>query len=479
MTLLQDQERRAHIALSRFGLGGKPGSVARIRKDAKAALEHELNNADIALINQADLPNYVKACQAVHTEFAIEDGIKEKELTARLNQHMKPEIGFVERLVLFFSNHFSMSVNKDGAVRATIGQLERDVIRKNVLGSFKKMLIGVMQHPAMIRYLDNDDSIGEGSVTGLAWGAGHNQNLAREILELHTMGVGSGYTEEDIDNLAKVITGWSFVRGYEADDQTNGGTPETRGQFIFRKDWHEPGSKRVVGVNYGPGGIAQGEEVLGDLARHPATAQFIAFKLVRHFITDEPTSEMVKPLAAAFRKSGGNLKTVAQALIDLPEAWSLPLTKLRTPYELQVAEMRALDRSYDPANRWPFNSTLSALRHNPWERVTPDGYPEDGSGWISAGTLAERLRFVQAALIPVGQTGHTDAGTLTQAKAQLGVDYRLRGRLTSTEQIQPSQGLIQRYNQVTFEMVNVETSEIVWTGLYQVARAGADDVIYR
>ncbi len=395
MTLTQDQERRAHIALNRFGLGGKPGGIARIGKNAKAALEAELNKPGIALINQTDLPSYVAACQAVHTEFSIEDGLKEKELTARLKQHMKPEIGFVERLVLFFSNHFSMSIHKDGAVRATIGQLERDVIRKKVLGSFKQMLIGVMQHPAMIRYLDNDDSIGPTSVTGLSWGAGHNQNLAREILELHTMGVGGGYTELDIDNLAKVITGWSFVRGWEADDGHNGGTSENRGQFIFRKDWHEPGFKRVVGKNYSPGGIKQGEEVLTDLARHPATAQYIAFKLVRHFITDEPTPAMVKPLAAAFRRSNGNLKTVAQALIDLPEAWSLPLTKLRTPYELQVAEMRALDRSYDPANRWPFNSALSALRHNPWERATPDGYPEETPYWMGPDAMRIRVETAQ------------------------------------------------------------------------------------
>ena len=397
MTLLQDQERLAHIALTRFGLGAKPGSIARIRNNPKGALKAELNKSGIALITQADLPGYIKTCQIVHTDFEKENGLKEKELTARLKQHMKPEIGFVERLVLFFSNHFSMSINKDGAVRATIGQLERDVIRKHVLGSFKQMLVGVMQHPAMIQYLDNDDSIGANSVTGLSWGVGHNQNLAREILELHTMGVGSGYTEQDIDNLAKVITGWSFVRGWEAVDGYNGGTPENRGQFIFRKGWHEPGSQRVAGRTYAPGGIKQGEEVLADLARHPATAQYIAFKLVRHFITDEPTPEMVKPLAAAFRSSHGNLKTVALALIDLPEAWTAPLKKMRTPYELQVAEMRALERSYDPANRWPFYSTLSALRQLPWERATPDGYPEETPYWMGPDAMRIRVETAQLA----------------------------------------------------------------------------------
>jgi uncharacterized protein (DUF1800 family) len=221
--------------------------------------------------------------------------------------------------------------------------------------------------------------------------------LAREILELHTMGVGSGYTEQDIDNLAKIITGWSFVRGWEADGGYNGGTPQNRGQFIFRKDWHEPGPQRVVGKVYKAGGLSQGEEVLHDLARHPATAQYIAFKLVRHFITDDPQPEMVKPLAAAFRSSNGNLKTVAEALINLPEAWTAPLKKLRTPYELQVAEMRALDRSYDPANRWPFNSTLHALRHMPWERGTPDGYPEESLYWMGPDAMRIRVETAQLA----------------------------------------------------------------------------------
>ena len=346
MTLREDQERLAYIALHRFGLGAKPGGIARIRDNPKRALKRELERTDIAEIVSDDLPGYVEACRIVHTDFTSEYNLKEKELSARIVKHLKPEIGFVERLVLFFSNHFSMSVNKDSVILATIGQLERHVIRRHVLGSFKKMLLGVMQHPAMIRYLDNDDSIGPSSPAGLSWGVGLNHNLAREILELHTLGVGGGYTEEDIDGLAKIITGWSFVRGWEVDYHYNGGTPSNRGQFIFRKDWHEPGKQKVLGNTYRASGLQKGIDVLSDLAHHPSTAQFIAFKLVHHFITDDPTPEMVKPVAQAFRQTRGDLKAVALALIDLPEAWTLPLTKLRTPYELQIAEMRAMQRTY-------------------------------------------------------------------------------------------------------------------------------------
>ncbi len=289
MGLSKDQIRRAHIAFNRFGMGAKPGGIKRIGKNAKAALIAELNKPGIAKITASGLPTYRQACQAVHLGFAVEHGLKELELSARIKKHLKPEIGFVERLVLFFSNHFSMSINKDGSIRATIGQLERDVIRKHVLGSFKAMLIGVMKHPAMIAYLDNADSIGPLSPIGISWGAGHNQNLAREVLELHTMGVGGGYTEQDVDNFAKVLTGWSYVRGWEADCNYNGGNAGNRGQFIFRADWHEPGPQRILGKTYRQKGIKQGEAVLADLAMKKSTAQFLAFKLVRHFITDTPT----------------------------------------------------------------------------------------------------------------------------------------------------------------------------------------------
>lgn len=390
-----DQARRAHYAFNRFGLGAKPGGMARIGADAKAALLAELDTPGIALIDDPALPTYHQACQKVHTTFENEHGLKEMELSARIGKHMDVEIGFVERLVLFFSNHFSMSINKDGSVRATIGQLERDVIRKNVLGSFKAMLIGVMKHPAMISYLDNADSIGPNSPIGLSWGVGINHNLAREILELHTVGVNGGYTEADIDALAKVISGWSYVRGWEADSHYNGGNAKNRGEFIFRRDWHEPGSQTILGRTYSQAGIKQGEAVLAKLAEHPSTAQFLAFKLVRHFITDAPTPAQVDPVADAYSRSGGNIKATVKALLNLPDAWAEPLGKLRTPYELQIAEMRAMNRTYRKDQRWPFDAALYELHNLPWERPTPDGYPEETPYWISPDAMRIRLETAQ------------------------------------------------------------------------------------
>lgn len=403
VTLAQEQNRLAHVALSRFGLGAKPGGISKIRADAKAAVLAELNTPNIAQITVAGLPTYVEACQAMHKDFALEEMVKERELTARIYQHMVPEVGFVERLVLFFSNHFSMSINKDGAIRATVGQLERDVIRRHVLGNFEDMLIGVIRHPAMLKYLDNDESIGPNSVTGLSWGAGMNLNLAREILELQTLGVAGGYTEADILGLARALTGWSFVRGWEADGGYNGGHPGNRGQFIFRFDWHEPGSPTVLGQTYNLPPASQGAAILRALARHPSTAQFLAFKLVRHFITDAPTPELVNPVADAYRSSGGNLRAIAQALINLPQAWTAPLKKLRTPYELQIAEMRAMQRMYVPKDRWPFDAALYSLRNKPWEHPTPDGYSDDSAYWM--GPDGMRIRV---------ETAHLNAWALLQ-----------------------------------------------------------------
>lgn len=389
------QEKLAHIAFNRFGLGAKPGGVRRIAADPKAAVMAELDTPRTALISNPLLPTYEQACKSMHRDFETEEKIRATEMTARLAKHMEPEVGFVERLVLFFSNHFSMSVNKDGAIRATIGQLERDVIRVNVLGTFQDMLYGVIKHPAMLAYLDNADSIGPNSYIGQSWGIGLNHNLAREILELHTLGVNGGYTENDIDSLAKIITGWSFVRGWEADGHYNGGAPRNRGMFLFRPKWHEPGRQIVLGQEYPATGMSQGYAVLRSLARHRSTAQFIAFKLVKHFITDEPTPAMVDPVAAVFRATGGNIRRVAQALIDLPEAWSLPFTKIRTPYELQVAEMRATHRGYRQSDRWPFNEALRALMHLPWERPTPDGYPDDTQYWLAPDAMRIRVETAQ------------------------------------------------------------------------------------
>lgn len=395
MALTAAAAQKALVAFQRFGLGAKPGGPGRIGADPVAALRREVATAGIATITNPNLPNYGIACREAESGFERAETVRRMELYARIGKQMTVEIGFVERLVTFWSNHFSMSVNKTEAVRGTIGQLERDVIRKHVLGKFSDMLIGVMRHPAMLAFLDNADSIGPNSPIGRSWGVGFNENLAREALELHTVGSGGGYTENDVTAFAKILTGWSYVRGWEADNGYNGGMPANRGRYIYRANWHEPGPIRLMGKTYPAVGESQPILVLRDLAAKAATAEHIAFKLVRHFITDEPTPELVTPIKNKFLATGGDLKAVALALIALPAAWSTPLKKIRTPYELAIAQFRALTTRYVGDEYWIFYETLNALHQMVWECPSPEGWPDDSWHWLDPDGMTIRLDTTQ------------------------------------------------------------------------------------
>ncbi len=311
MALTAAAAQKALIAFNRFGLGAKPGGPASLGADPAAAVRAEVANPAGALITNPSLPTYATATFEAESGFERAEAVLRKEIDARIGKQMQAKVGFVERLVIFWSNHFSMSVNKSETVRGTIGQLERDVIRKNVLGKFQTMLLGVMQHPAMLSFLDNADSIGPNSPIGQLWDAGFNENLAREAMELHTVGSGGGYTEADVSAFANILSGWSYVRGWEADNHYNGGTAGNRGRFLYRANWHEPGPIAFRGKTYAAEGKQQAVKALIDLARSPATAEHIAFKLVRHFIADEPTPAMVNPLKAKFLATGGDLAAVS------------------------------------------------------------------------------------------------------------------------------------------------------------------------
>jgi uncharacterized protein (DUF1800 family) len=416
MALSEDAAKKALIAFHRFGLGPKPGGPERIGRDPEAALLAEIAAPGIAATRDPALPSYAKACREAQSGFERAHAVLRQEIDARIDKQMAVDIGFVERLVIFWSNHFSMSVNKAEAVRGTIGQLERDVIRKHVLGSFSDMLVGVFRHPAMIAFLDNDDSIGPNSPIGLNWGAGYNENLAREALELHTLGSGGGYTEADVSAFAKILTGWSYVRGWEVDGGWNGGTPQNRGRFIYRADWHEPGPIEFMGKTYPPEGAKQAVRALRRLAVSPATAEHIAFKLVRHFIADEPTPAMVNPIRKVFLRTGGNLKAVAKALVRLPEAWSTPLEKLRTPYELAIAQYRALGVRYKEDDFWALSETLRALNQSIWECPSPEGYSDDSWHWLDPDGLTIR---VDTALLSSWVYGRRYRGSVPRLAASL------------------------------------------------------------
>jgi uncharacterized protein (DUF1800 family) len=303
------------------------------------------------------------------------------EALARLQRAAIADCGFTERLVAFWSNHFCISANKGELARMWAGSFEREAIRPHVLGRFGDMLKAVEQHPAMLFFLDNQQSLGPDSRAGQNRKRGLNENLAREIMELHTLGVGGGYSQDDVTSLARIITGWSF-----AGRQGQLGTP---GSFVFNANAHQPGPQPLLGKTYENNGVAQGEAALADIARHPSTAKFIATKFARHFVADDPPQALVAQLQEVFRKSDGDLKALTVALVDSDEAWQAPLTKLRNPYEFLVAAGRLLARiPDDPAN---YLGGLNLLGQPLWSPSGPNGFPDTNAAWAAPEGMKLRL----------------------------------------------------------------------------------------
>jgi uncharacterized protein (DUF1800 family) len=282
---------------------------------------------------------------------------------------------------VFWSNHFCISANKGGLARMWAGSFEREAIRPHVLGRFGDMLKAVEQHPAMLFFLDNQQSLGPDSRAGQNRNRGLNENLAREIMELHTLGVGGGYTQDDVTSLARIITGWTF-----AGRQGQLGPP---GSFVFNANAHQPGAQRVMGKIYEAGGIAQGEAVLADIARHPSTAKFIATKFVRHFVADDPPPALVARLQDVFTKTDGDLRALATTLVDSEEAWQAPLSKMRSPYEFLIASGRLLARN--PEDPGPYLNSLNVLGQPLWSPAGPNGFPDSNAAWAASEGMKLRL----------------------------------------------------------------------------------------
>jgi len=291
------------------------------------------------------------------------------EAKARFDAATGTDIGFVERLVWFWSNHFCISADK---IPAMVGPYEREAIRPHVLGRFVDMVQAVESHPAMLFYLDNVESMGADSVAGITRDKGLNENLARETMELHTVGVHGGYTQQDVTSFANVLTGWTWI---------DPGQPDHGGEFAFAKRLHQPGDQVVLGKIYPDTGVAQGRAVLADLARHPATARHIADKLARHFIADEPPPSLVAALARSFMDSDGNLKQVARTLVTADESWVPARRKLKVPSAWLVAMFRLTGVQPDNA----IGRVLGAqglLGEALWRPPAPNGYPDTEAAWI-------------------------------------------------------------------------------------------------
>jgi uncharacterized protein (DUF1800 family) len=408
------------IAANRFGLGARPGELALIGGDAREWLRGQLRappptlsapalRSSAQILAQAlELRREIQAQRKVQSAADAADTAQEavqqrlpqflrpiytSEVTARLQHAVSTERPFIERLTQFWTNHFAISIDKR-FLAGLAGSFEREAIRPHVLGSFTDLLLAAETHPAMQLYLDNYLSVGADSPAAQRRARrekpriGINENLAREILELHTLGVGGGYTQQDVTTFAEVLTGWSI--GGEG-GRFGGGEP---GRFLFRPELHEPGAKVVLGRRYADEGFGQGVAVLRDLARERATAHFVATKLARHFIADQPPSQAVARLADAFARSGGHLPSVYGALIDAHEAWLEPLSKYKTPADYVVSSFRGLAVTVD-ADRAPF-APFEILGQRTWQPGSPAGWPDRSADWDGASALMKRIQWADA-----------------------------------------------------------------------------------
>jgi uncharacterized protein (DUF1800 family) len=247
---------------------------------------------------------------------------------------------------------------------------------------------------------------------------GINENLAREIMELHTLGVNGGYTQADVTAFAKVITGWSI--GAAGKGIAGGGEP---GEFFFRTNIHEPDAQTILGKRYPQQGQAQGESVLLDLARSPATAQHIATQLARHFIADDPPPQAVNRLARVFNQSDGDLPSVYRALIAEETVWSQPLSKFKTPNDYVISAWRALEMPVDDPRKVP--PLFANLGQRVWSPNSPAGWPDRSADWDGASALMQRLRWADE----TGQRFGTSINAVQLAPQVLGASLSDNTRL--------------------------------------------------
>src|SRR5581483_1743735 len=359
-------------AIMRDGAGD--GSAQRAGAAPSPSMPPAARGAEAAPGNKAATAAPAKAGEIRREAFVEEAG-------ARFRHAATTDAAYLERLVMFWSNHFCVSANK-GPVRGIAGAFEREAIRPHVLGTFTDMLLAVEKHPAMIVYLDNQVSVGPGSPAGTNRNLGLNENLAREILELHTLGVDGGYSQADVTNFARILTGWTVGNLVNARSEP--------GKFFFAPARHEPGEWAVHGKRYPARGLETGEAVLRDLALHPATARHIAKKLARHFVAEEPPPALVARLERTFLDTRGNLAALAKALAQSEEAWQVAPTKVLPPYDFLVAVLRGL--SLEP--RPPELLRLSAMLGEPlWRPPSPAGWPDADTTWAAPSALRERLRI--------------------------------------------------------------------------------------
>jgi uncharacterized protein (DUF1800 family) len=377
------------LAVERFGLGPKPGQVARIGRDARGWLTQALGAP------APTLPGPEAGAKVMATMLRLANSDAEAlarvgraearpifvaEVQLRMRAAVQSDTGVPERLVHFWSNHFTVSTTKR-LIAPTVGAFEREAIRPHVFGRFADMLFAAVTHPAMLVYLDNFVSIGPDSLAGRRRGRALNENLGREVLELHTLGVEGGYTQADVLALAQIMTGWGIRR--EED-----GSP---GATLFRAVAHQPGSKTLLGKTYTEAGEGELKAALTDLARHPSTARHIATKLARHFVADQPPAAVVERLARRFQDTDGDLRQVMLTLAAAPEVWATAWPKVKPPHDLVASILRMLDLGEATIGRIP--AVLQSLDQMTWTARSPAGWGDTAADWIAPEALMKRIEL--------------------------------------------------------------------------------------
>lgn len=440
----------AFLAAARFGMGAAPGEADRIGADPRGWLAAQLvpQPGPPAPGTTADLFAQFRAVRAARQAAKRDEALPAPvvvpamatplrdiyvgEVAARTRFAASTPAPFHERLVQFWSNHFTVSIQRP-EILAIAGAFEREAIRPHVTGRFRDLLQAAATHPAMLLYLDNAQSIGPDSIAGRRRDKGINENFARELLELHTLGVGGGYTQADVTAVAQVLTGWTLERGPDG----------PHGRFMFEPRFHQPGDKTLLGVTIREGGISEGLVLFDLLTRHPATARFVATKLVRHFVADDPPQPAVEAVAATFQASGGDLAATMRTLIARPEAWAHPLAKVRSPNDLVTATLRALGNPAAVDDKQILHS-LTLLGQPPFAAPSPAGWPDRAESWLGPEALMHRLEWARLVGQKLGgqKLGGQGPGAraIALAEASIGPAMSLVTRATIASAPDPREG---------------------------------------
>lgn len=409
------------IAATRFGLGARADEIAEASRDPRGWLKAQIRREGAEAFatggetsNQrlAEFRDYrrqrVMAERVGDAPKGDDDPVMKArefvrdntsgDILARVQLAAQTQTAFRERWALFWANHFTVSAIKV-QVAGLVGPFENEAIRPHVFGRFADLLGAAETHPAMLLYLDQAQSVGPNSQAARFQArrgrrgvgqdgaqprvAGLNENLAREILELHTVGVDGGYAQADVTEFARALTGLSVAGPRDAGVEG----------VVFRSQTHEPGARTVMGVRYAEGGKEQAAAILADLAAKPQTARFICTKIARHFLADDPPPALVARLERTWLSTGGDLALVAETLIDSPEAWTPEPAKLKTPYEFVVSSYRAVGG--EPRGIGQVAGALGGLGQRPFGAPSPEGWPDEAAPWAASDALVKRLQFAQ------------------------------------------------------------------------------------